>query len=248
MSELLKGRAMRLNSGAALVLIATLGFALSPLLTSGFNGFTPGQFPVPQVNPPVQPAGYAFSIWGVIYLWLIVSAGFGLWRAADDPDWRAARLPLAVSLIIGCFWIKAANGAPVLATGMIVMMAAAAIAATLRAGDTRPWLQARPIALYAGWLTAATGVATGVILGGHAILSAQSAALVCLGGVLLVALTVQSARPREWGYPLAIIWALVAVIAANVSAANIPVIALAALGIAALSLRAGRSLVKGAGG
>jgi len=228
------------------VLIATLGFVLSPLLTSGFNGFTPGQFPVPQVNPPVQPEGYAFSIWGVIYLWLIISAGFGLWQAAEDPDWQAARLPLAISLIIGCFWIKAANEAPVLATVMIVAMAAAATAAMLRAGNTQPWLQARPIALYAGWLTAATGVAIGVILGGYAILSAQAAALGCLVAVLVVALVVQSARPREWGYPLAIIWALVAVIVANLPAANIPVIALAALGIAALTLRAAQSLVKGA--
>ncbi len=57
MTEQLKGRAMRLKAGATLVLIATLGFVLSPLLTSGFNGFTPGQFTVPQVKPPVQPEG-----------------------------------------------------------------------------------------------------------------------------------------------------------------------------------------------
>lgn len=30
---------------------------------------------MPQVDPPVQPAGWAFSIWSEIYLWLIVSAG-----------------------------------------------------------------------------------------------------------------------------------------------------------------------------
>ena len=53
-----------------LVLLAALAFALSPLLSSGFNGFAPDQFPIPQDNPPVQPAGYAFAIWGLIYLWL----------------------------------------------------------------------------------------------------------------------------------------------------------------------------------
>lgn len=237
---------MRTGIPAIVVLIATLAFVLSPLLTSGFNGFAPDQFPVPQDNPPVQPAGYAFAIWGIIYLWLIISAVFGVWRASNDPNWHAIRLPLAISLILGAFWIKAANDAPILATVMIVAMAATAIGAMLRAGNTQPWLQARPIALYAGWLTAATGVAIGVILAGYAILSAQAAAIICLGGVLLVALFVQSVRPREWAYPAAIIWALVGVIVANLPTPNVPVIALAALGIAALTLRAGQSLMKGA--
>ena len=49
---------------AVLVLVATLTFVCSPLATIGFNGFRPEQFPVPQTDPPVQPAGYAFSILG----------------------------------------------------------------------------------------------------------------------------------------------------------------------------------------
>lgn len=229
---------------ALIVLIATLTFALSPLASTGFNGFTADQFPVPQVDPPVQPAGYAFSIWGVIYLWLIIGAVYGMWRKPTDPDWQAMRLPLSISLIIGSFWIAAANAAPVLATIMIIAMAATAIAAMLVAGDSQQWLQVRPVALYAGWLTAASGVAIGVMLGGYAILSAEMAAIICLVGVLVVALIVQSARPREWGYPAAIIWALIGVIVANLSTLNVPVIALASLGITALTLRAAQSLMK----
>lgn len=237
---------MRSRALAIVVLIATLTFAVSPLMTSGFNGFTGDQFPVPQDNPPVQPAGYAFSIWGAIYLWLIISAVYGLWRAADDPNWQVMRPALAISLIIGTFWIAAANAAPIVATVMIVVMVATAIAAMLRAGSSQPWLQARPVALYAGWLTAATGVAIGVILGGYAILSAQAAAIVCLVGVLVVALAVQAARPREWGYPAAVIWALIGVIIANLTGPNIAVIALAALGIVLLGIRATHALMKGA--
>jgi len=229
---------------ATAVAVATLTFALSPLATTGFNGFTPAQFPVPQLDPPVQPAGYAFSIWGVIYLWLIIGAGYGLLRAAGDPDWQAMRWPLAISLIIGTFWIAAANVTPILATVMIVVMAVAAITAMLRAGQSRPWMQVRPVALYAGWLTAASGVAIGVLLGGYAVLSSQGAALLCLALVLVAALAVQSARPREWGYPAAIVWALVGVIVANLPGPNLPVIALATLGIAALTLRAVQSVMK----
>ena len=65
---------------ALLVLIATLAFAVSPVFVPGFGGYEPAQFPNPIEAPVVQPAGYAFSIWGVIYLWLLVSASFGLWK------------------------------------------------------------------------------------------------------------------------------------------------------------------------
>ncbi|TDE41092.1 tryptophan-rich sensory protein [Antarcticimicrobium sediminis] len=237
---------MRSRLLAIVVLIATLTFMLSPLLASGFNGFTADQFPVPQDNPPVQPEGYAFAIWGLIYLWLLIGAVYGVVRAAEDRGWQAMRIPLAISLILGSFWIKAANEAPILATGMIVVMAAAAIAALLRASEDQPWLQVRPVALYAGWLTAATGVAIGVLLGGYGIVSAQAAAINCLCGVLAVALIVQSARPREWAYPAAVIWALIGIIVANLPSQNLVVIALAALGIVALAFRAGHSLRTGA--
>lgn len=230
---------------AIIVLIAAIAFAASPLLTIGFNGFTQGQFPVEIENPPVQPAGYAFSIWGLIYLWLIVGAAFGLWKAASDPDWQAMRTPLAASLFIGFFWLVAANAAPVLATVMIVAMAATAILAMLRAGVSDPVFQVHPVALYAGWLTAATGVAIGVMLGGYGILSAQMAAIICLIGVLGVAIVVQSVRPRAWTYPAAIIWALVGVIVSNAQTMNTAVIALCVFGIVALLIRPLGSLSKG---
>ncbi len=235
---------MRSKALSISVLVATLTFVLSPLASTGFNGFSYDQFPVLQIDPPVQPAGYAFSIWGVIYIWLMVSAVFGLWRAADNPDWIAMRPALAVSLITGTFWIAAANVAPVLATGMIVVMAAAAIAAMLRAGPGQPWLLARPVALYAGWLTAATGVAMGVVVGGYAIVPIQTAAILCLIGVLIVVLAVQAARPHEWAYPAAIIWALIGVVVANLSGPNWPVIMLCVFGISVLILRAFQSAKK----
>ena len=79
----------------------SLAFAASPVLVADFNGFDADQFPVPQDDPPVQPAGYAFAIWGVIYLWLIAGMGFGLLRRADDAGWQAMRGPLCLSLAVG---------------------------------------------------------------------------------------------------------------------------------------------------
>lgn len=232
---------------AIAVALATAAFALSPFLTQEFAGFRPEQFPVVIEFWPVQPAGWAFGIWGVIYLWLLAGALWGWFQAPHDPDWQKMRLPLLVSLCLGIFWIAAANAAPILATVMIFAMAAGAIVAMLRAGDDARVWQVRPVALYAGWLTVASGVGTGVVLSGYGVMTAQSAALTMLALVMLVALWVQFRRPAEWAYPAAIIWGLCGVCAANLPSGNWPVIALSAIGVAALAAgfvlrgRAGKS-------
>jgi len=225
------------------VLLAALAFAASPLIFPEFSGYDPELFPIPQEDPPVQPAGWAFSIWGLIYAWLILGAGFGLWKRAEDHSWRPMRLPLLVSLGIGFAWIPVANSLPGLATLMILAMLATAVAAMLRAGRRDLWLGSHPVAAYAGWLTAASGASVGIWLGGHGVLSPQVAAVLCLLGVGAVALVVQSRRPEEWAYPAAVIWALAGVVAANVPGGNWPVVAIAGVAAAALisRIRAGGS-------
>lgn len=217
-----------------LTLLFAILFALSPLASDGFNGFTPEQFPVVQDRWPVQPAGWAFSIWGVIYMWLIVGSAWGLWKAPSDPDWQRMRAPLLISLLVGTFWIAAANTSPIVATGMIVVMAVAAVMAFLRAGQDNPIMQRGPVGLYAGWLTAATGVAVAVLLSGYGILSANLAALLLILTVLVVALWVQSRRPLMPSYPLAVGWALFGIVAVNWNTEYSSVASLAGLGILAL--------------
>ncbi|MDX1822672.1 MAG: TspO/MBR family protein [Alphaproteobacteria bacterium] len=221
-----------------LVLLAALAFALSPLVSSGFNGFAPDQFPVPQDNPPVQPAGYAFAIWGVIYLWLIAGAVYGVWDRATDPDWEPMRPALIVSLVIGAGWIPVAQLSPLWATVLIWAMLMTAVLALLRAGQAdHLWLRA-PIALYAGWLTAASSVALGLILAGYGYVDAQVAAYGGITLALVIALLVQALRPDAPAYPAAVIWALVGVLVANLDGPNWGVLALVILGIALLGWRA----------
>jgi len=221
-----------------LVLLAALAFALSPLVSSGFNGFAPDQFPVPQDNPPVQPAGYAFAIWGVIYLWLIAGAVYGVWDRATDPDWEPMRPALIVSLVIGAGWIPVAQLSPLWATVLIWAMLMTAVLALLRTGQAdHLWLRA-PIALYAGWLTAASSVALGLILAGYGYVDAQVAAYGGITLALVIALLVQALRPDAPAYPAAVIWALVGVLVANLDGPNWGVLALVILGIALLGWRA----------
>lgn len=223
---------------AIFVVTAAMAFTLSPLMTEGFNGFRPDQFPIPQNDPPVQPAGYAFAIWGVIYLWLIAGAVFGLLKRAEAQGWDAMRWPLIVSLVVGAAWIPVAQMSPLWATVLIWVMLVTAIWALLSAGrDDRLWLRT-PIALYAGWLTAASCVALGLMLAGHGVVSAQLAALAMIVLALVIALVVNTLRADAPEYIAAVIWALVGIIVANLGTANIAVLVLCAAGIAVLVVSA----------
>ncbi len=227
------------------MLIATIGFVLAPLLASGFNGFVPDQFPIPQIDPAVQPAGYAFSIWGLIYVWLMISAVFGVVSRDDAPEWTAPRGPLLISLVAGVPWLAVAQASPFWASLLIWVMQIFAVRALLRTGQSdRLWLRT-PVALYAGWLTAAGTVALGLMLAGHGILSETAAALLCLSLGLAIAVIVQSLRPDTPEYSGAVIWALVAVGVANYDPMNASILALVTVGIVALLAMAWRGMRHG---
>lgn len=219
---------------ALLTLIAAVAFLASPLFTDPFTGYRPDQLPIPQPDPPIQPAGYAFSIWGVIYAWLLVSAVFGLWKRAGDPAWDRVRWPLIASLTLGAPWLAVANTSPIWATVLIFAMLATAIIALIRAPvQDRWWLQA-PVALYAGWLTAASFVSLGATMAGYGIaFDATGWAYAGIAGALAVGLGVLRVAPRAPEYATTLIWALVGIMVKNGMA--LPgVTGLAALGIVVL--------------
>ena len=217
-----------------LVLLTALAFGLSPLLTPDFRGYDATQFPVRLDAPAILPAGYAFGIWGLIYLWLVLHAGFGLWKRADDPAWDGVRAPLILSLAVGAVWLYVAVRDPVWASVLIVLMLAGALVALLRAPAVPDrWLLLAPLAIYAGWLSAATGVSLGVLLAGFGWLPDTGAAVVMLGAVLALAVTVQLRLGRAPEYALTVVWALVAVCARN-GTGNLVVTGLAAAGCAVM--------------
>jgi hypothetical protein len=215
-----------------LTLLATIAFFVAPSVTPPFMGYDPGMFPVEITRPSIQPAGYAFAIWGMIYTWLAVSAVFGLWRRGDAM-WDRTRLPHLGALVLGTAWLAIANGFPITATIAIIAMAAFSLTAFLTASPTtdRWWLQA-PLSMFAGWLTAASMVSLGVILSGYGWLSDTTTALAMLTVVVVVALTVQSRRPTMPLYGAAVIWASVGVSVVNWQAN--PTVAYAAVGGAVL--------------
>ncbi len=200
---------------AILLLLATVAFGVSPWLLPGFNGFEADQFPIPQDTPPDQPEGYAFAIWGVIYLWLVVHAVFGLLKRRNEPDWQASRPALTLSVAVGAAWLPVAVIAPLAATILIWIMLAGALKALATAPALDRWYARAPIGFYAGWLTAAASVALGFVLGGYGILSPLAAAYLSLALALIIGIGVLLALPDIAEYGLSLAWALVAVAVQN---------------------------------
>ncbi len=216
-----------------LVLLAALAFAISPFLNPEFGGFDPDRYPIPQSNPPVQPAGYAFAIWGVIYLWLLLHAGLGVWKYAGDAIWDRTRWPLLVSLGVGMFWLPVALVSPIWATVMIWIMLAGAVVAMIKAGSGAPaWALQLPLGLYAGWLSAASFVSIGLLGAGYGIVLGETGwAVLALALAVAFVLVVQKMSAGIWTYGLAAAWGFAAISVANLGSA--PLVAVLA-GVAAL--------------
>ncbi|WP_415920189.1 hypothetical protein [Tateyamaria sp. SN6-1] len=229
---------------AGVVLVLTIAFAISPIWVPDFGGFDPDAFPVRQEDPPAQPAGYAFAIWGVIYLWLIVGAGFGLWRRARDTAWDAMRVPLAISLAVGAVWLPVAVLSPIWATILIWAMLIPALAALYRAPQDDSWAAAWPVGLYAGWLSGASCVSIGLLLGGYGVMSNTAAALVMIPVAAVLAFAVQWTLGRAPTYGVAAIWALLAIVVQNGTTTAVGALALA--GAAFLVTPTVRAALRGA--
>lgn len=220
---------------ALFLILTTLAFAVAPFITPPFTGYSPGDFPVEIARPAIQPAGYAFAIWSVIYVWLILHAGYGFWKRAHSADWDEVRLPLIASLLMGTIWLAIAGAYPLLATlGILFMLATAMVAFFLADEFYDRWMLSAPLAIYAGWLSAASAVSVGVVLAGYGLLTDTESALVMIAIVFGVAGMVQWLRPYMPLYGLTVVWALIGVIVAN-AGSNFIVATAAAAAAAAMA-------------
>lgn len=200
---------------ALLAVLLSVAFAASPFFVTEFAGFNPDLFPVPQEDPPVQPAGYAFAIWGVIYGWLVLGMVWGLIKATADGQWHDMRLPLCVSMGVGAIWLSVAVASPIWASVLIWVMLLSALSALFLAPVEDTAWAALPVGLYAGWLSAASCVSLGLLAAGYGYLDEVTAALVFVGLAIVIGAFVQTALRRAPTYGIAVIWALIAVAVEN---------------------------------
>jgi hypothetical protein len=173
----------------------------------------------------LEAAGYAFSIWSVIYLGLLAYAVYqALPSTREMPGLRMLGWPSTVAMV-GCgAWLIAATSDVKWATVAIIVVSAAALSIPLakrypvqHVADF--WLVAVPLSMLAGWLTVASAINTLTVLTGEGVITPETAPVWAAGGILLVLFIGAglSAASKNWIYPLPIAWGLAAVAVAEQS-------------------------------
>ncbi|WP_064747074.1 hypothetical protein [Lysobacter antibioticus] len=194
-------------------------------------------------------AGYAFSIWGAIFL---LDLSFALWQARsryrDAPALVRVRPAVAAGFTLTALWMPVFSQQwfwPALAI-IWLALACLAWAAVRLARDVDPlpaqaWWAKLPVSLHAGWLSLAAFLNTAQVIVAYRLLPIErmlgwSLALLAAMALLLSALNAR--MHGNAGYVLAALWGLVGVYVAQSASARpgATVVAWLALALAAALL------------
>lgn len=216
-------------------------------------GQSPAEFAADS-DATLKVAGWAFAIWGPIYLGLIVYAVRQLLpRTRESEMLKAFGWPSVLALLGIGWWILAAAWDLEVATIVLIfgsltvlliplLQKATAIRA-LPKGDRDLWITVWPLAALAGWLTVAAPVNLLTVATGNGDLPAAlpPTAWALIAVVLASAMGLfVTWRTRVLAYPIPIAWGLIGVFAAEQEKGN-AVLAFGALAAALVVL--GGSLV-----
>jgi hypothetical protein len=225
-----------------LVILATVGVIIINYLggTGAIGSATVGE--ISDKYPTlITPAGYAFSIWGLIYLGMIL---FSVYQAlpsqAANPRFFKLRTIYIASCAANCAWIYFwLNERILMATAVIFVLLAtlAFINLSLKGANStaETWLVRVPFGIYFGWLTVATilNVAVALVFVGVETSNTAATAWAC---VLIVVAAILGVLIR-WKlgiavYAVTVAWALTA-IAVKQSGKTL-IVTLCAFGVVAL--------------
>ncbi|MEK3874979.1 tryptophan-rich sensory protein [Paenibacillus sp. FSL M7-0420] len=170
----------------------------------------------------LTPAGYAFSIWSLIYLLL---AGFIIYQFRSDTGGRDSVQRIGIWFMLSCLfnmgwlllwhylYIELSLVAMVLLLlSLIVIYRKTRFIADPTTGEK--WLVKLPFSLYLGWISVATIVNVSVVLvkndwGGFGLSAPFWAVIMLCVGTLLAVLV--SYPYRDSIYPLVFVWAYIAI-------------------------------------
>lgn len=209
---------------AATVLVLAVAQAVTPVLTSVLGGAQPDESTVDLL---ITPAGWTFSIWGLIYLLAIVTGVAVLVRGSTGTrDPRRLLIALAVAQAGAAVWIVfSANQmswfTSVTLTVMVVaLLDAARTAAGPTDGDAPRWLTLlvrTTVGVYAAWATAAVFQNWASDLAEATLdpTDVRWQLVLLVGSVVVGAVVTVLLGARLPGYPVTLLWALTGILAAS---------------------------------
>lgn len=239
------------NITAVLATIAINGLANALPLNGQMTGEISDRFKVYFV-----PAGYVFSIWGLIYLGLI---GFAVYQALpaqrNNPRLQSLGYLFALSCAANIGWLFAWHYEQFVLS-MVLMLALLGLLIAcyqrLEIGRSRVqagerWLVQAPFSIYLGWITVATIANATALLdylkwSGWGIAAALWAAIMIAAAVVVTA-AVWFTR-HDSAYALVIIWALIGIAVKHAGTPLVSYTAWAATALVALMLASGYVLPK----
>lgn len=222
-----------------LVLAATIGtIAFNWLAAAGrINGVTPQEVS-DQYPTLVTPAGYAFSIWSLIYLGLLAFSIYQLFPS-NAVKFRNFRSLYITTCALNCAWIFFWHSDQIAMSFIIIvglLITLLLINVKTRRWDSLAefWAVNAPFGVYLGCVTAAALTNFSVLLVYWKVEMSASAAT-ALAVILILFVAACAIAVRKWltnyFFPLAIAWALTA-IAVRQSGHTLIVVA-AAIGVVA---------------
>lgn len=211
-----------LGRSLVVLLAVAAAIAIPAIQATQHIGLSAAEF-AGQGDQTLRAAGYAFSIWGLIYLGLTAYALYQVTIAPETPTLRALAWPSVVA-IAGCgAWILAsAFNAQWLSVVIIIVSAATLIAGLTRARTQAPLPAFRdrllivwPLSLLAGWLTIASAINILTVLTAQGVIGPDLTwAVLGIAAVLLIGGAV-GWRLASPVYLAPIIWGLAAVYVAE---------------------------------
>lgn len=186
------------------------------------NGLNTGEIS-DQFNALFTPAGYVFSIWGLIYLALGVFSIYQILpKQSDNQRVKQIGPWFIISNVLNSLWILAWHYQQFLLSFVImigILVSLLVLYTRLGIGvrkssTTERWLVETPFSIYLGWISVATIANASVVLitlnwGGFGLSEALwTVIMISIAGVLGV---LMSFLRREIAYPLVLIWAIIGI-------------------------------------
>lgn len=211
------------NPAVISILAMIIMLVLYTLTAMGYMGPNPVGQGDTYVDPLIVPAGYAFSIWSIIYIALIV---WPIYRYIKVPEyhimWLSVHRWYAANVVANGMWLVAASfDWQIISVGIILFMLFTlvkiyyALNILEQLGRTRYWVDRFGFSVYFAWITLATALNFSSALSFYEWngwgISELSWALIILPVAIFITMKV-SWKFKDLAYAAVPIWALIALV------------------------------------